>query len=46
MSEVECERVHVSEYMCVRVCVYELVIALTQDKTIREMFKISEVMHF
>ena len=31
---------------CVRVCVYELAIALTQDKTIREMFELSEVMNF
>ena len=31
---------------CVRVCVYELVIALTQDKTIWEMFELSEAMHF
>ena len=30
----------------VRVCVYEPVIALTQDKTMREMFELSEVMHF
>ena len=28
------------------VCVYELVIALTQNKTMREMFELSEVMHF
>ena len=31
--------------MCVRV-VYELVIALTQNKTMQEMFELSEVMHF
>ena len=30
---------------CVRVCVYELVIALTQVKTMREMFELSEVVH-
>ena len=28
------------------VCVYELVIALKQDKTMREMYELSEVMHF
>ena len=31
---------------CVRVCVYELLIALTQNKTMWEVFELSEVMHF
>ena len=35
-----------SECRHVRVCVYELVIALVQDKTIWEMFELSEAMHF
>ena len=30
----------------VRVCVYELLIALTQDETMREMFELFEAMHF
>ena len=45
-SQCECVcrslRVHVSA----DVCVYELVIALTHDKTMREMFQLSEVLHF
>ena len=31
------------ECRCVRVCVHELVIALTQDKAMWEMFNFSEV---
>ena len=37
------EIVSTCECKCVRVCVYELVIALMQDKTMREMFELSEV---
>ena len=41
-----CECVRVQVIASAFVCVYELVIALTQDKTMREMFELCKVMLF